>query len=62
MPDRKTCTHCGTAFDPSEWYPTATSQEGGTLDIHVFCSGACRSAWQAVPVEPDEASDECRRR
>lgn len=48
MTEPKICTHCGETFDTSDWYPTATKEDADGLEIHSFCSAACRNAWRAA--------------
>ncbi|WP_458209794.1 DUF7576 family protein [Haladaptatus sp. NG-SE-30] len=43
----KTCDHCGTSIDTSDWHPITKDREAdGSIQIHHFCSEDCENAWQ----------------
>lgn len=49
------CSECGDAIPSDEWHPVATRRDdGGDVEVHDFCSEACRSAWQTE--DPDRSA------
>lgn len=47
MTDSKTCAHCGTTFDTSDWYPTTACQDEDGVEIYSFCCEECQDAWKS---------------
>lgn len=42
------CSHCDDSVPAEDWHPVATVRnDEGEIEIHLFCSETCRSAWKA---------------
>lgn len=42
----KTCAHCGTQIDTTEWHPLVTrTDDDGTFRVRAFCDDGCRDEW-----------------
>ena len=41
------CSYCGDDVPGEEWHPVTTVRDDdGDVEIHTFCSEACRAAWE----------------
>jgi hypothetical protein len=43
------CDNCGASIDISHWYPIETVVREDGVELHRFCTRACRDDWTDGP-------------